>query len=121
MAAAATSSHGWARGRYPVGVTTSIVYQVLAQMPLAAGGTGRTGLTAPETLLLFVGAPVGMFLLIAAVVMRPGTRGGTRYRPGRGWDAPETWFGDQPAGSETGSTNGSPSGHGAPGGSSGGW
>lgn len=102
-------------------MTTSIVLSALAHLHLATGGTGRTGLTVPETIGLFVGIPVGSFLLIAAIVMRPGSSGGTRYRPGRGWDAPETWFGERPAESELPPTGSAGSGHEAPGGSSGGW
>jgi len=44
--------------------------------------------------LIFAVAPIGVFLLIALLVMRPGSgSGGARYRPGKEWNNPPTWIG----------------------------
>lgn len=49
------------------------------------------------TLLIFVGAPVALFLLIALLVAAPSLARGPRYRPGLGWWAAPVWYGG-PAG-----------------------
>ncbi len=46
-----------------------------------------------QTLLVFVGIPMGIILLIAlAVFGRSMVRQPNRYRPGKGWDHPAAWF-----------------------------
>jgi hypothetical protein len=45
------------------------------------------------TVLIFVGIPVGLFVVIALLVMLPSLAGGQRYRPGLGWWAEPVWFG----------------------------
>ena len=50
------------------------------------------GLSAIETLLIFVGAPAFLFLVIALLVMAPSMARGPRYRPGLGWWAAPVWF-----------------------------
>lgn len=50
------------------------------------------GLDVVQTLLLFVGAPVGLFVVIALLVAAPSMARGPRYRPGLGWWAAPVWF-----------------------------
>jgi len=45
------------------------------------------------TVLFFVVAPVGLFLLIALLVLAPSIARGPRYRPGLGWQAGPEWYG----------------------------
>jgi hypothetical protein len=45
-----------------------------------------------ETVLVFVGIPVGGFLLLAAAVFGPSAARQPRYRPGRAWDHQPVWF-----------------------------
>lgn len=60
------------------------------------GHTGKFSVT--DGILIFGVAPVGVFLLIALAVMRPGTSPkGQRYRPGRDWNAEPSWSGLRPA------------------------
>jgi hypothetical protein len=54
-------------------------------------------LTALENLLLYVAAPLGLFLLISLLVLAPSIAKGPRYRPGLSWWAEPVWFGG-PAG-----------------------
>lgn len=42
---------------------------------------------------IFVGAPLGLFLLIALLTFAPGTTRGPRYRPGSGWNADSAYLG----------------------------
>lgn len=46
-----------------------------------------------ETLGLFVGLPVGLFLLIALLVFAGASRRGPRYRPDQEWSGESAWFG----------------------------
>jgi hypothetical protein len=43
-------------------------------------------------LLLYVGIPVAVLGLVAALVFLPGLARGSRYRPARGWAAQPVWF-----------------------------
>ncbi len=53
--------------------------------------------TVVDGILIFGVAPVGVFLLVALVVMRPGSAPkAQRYRPGRDWTAAPSWSGLQP-------------------------
>jgi hypothetical protein len=65
---------------------------VLAQTRDDGDNPGRQ-LTALENLLLYVVAPLGLFLLIAFLVMAPSIVRGPRYRPGLSWWAEPVWFG----------------------------
>lgn len=65
---------------------------VLAQTRDDGDEPGRQ-LNVLENLLLYVVAPVGLFLLIAFLVMVPSIVGGPRYRPGLSWWAEPVWFG----------------------------
>lgn len=58
--------------------------------PAEGAEPGSLGLAA--ALLLYVGAPVGFFVLVAAVAWLPGAVRSHRYRPAQGWTAPPVWF-----------------------------
>jgi hypothetical protein len=45
-----------------------------------------------EVVLVFVGIPVGVFLLLAAAVYGAGSRRSRRYRPGRPFEFAPVWF-----------------------------
>lgn len=50
------------------------------------------GLSVLETVLWFVGVPLGLFVVITLLVMAPSAARGPRYRPGLGWWAAPVWF-----------------------------
>lgn len=50
-----------------------------------------------KTLLLYIGVPVLVALVIAAVVWLPGAVNANRYRPAKGWHAAPVWFAGPPA------------------------
>lgn len=64
-----------------------------ASPALAVNEVGHWGLTWVQTLLIFIGIPVGAFLLITFLVYLPSIVRGPRYRPGRPWTAGSVWFG----------------------------
>jgi hypothetical protein len=45
-----------------------------------------------ETLLIFVGIPVGVALVVAGLVYGGGSRRNKRYRPGRPFEFRPVWF-----------------------------
>jgi hypothetical protein len=48
-------------------------------------------------ILIFVGGPVTVFVIVAALCLRPQKGAGAqRYRPGRAWSYPTAWFGTRP-------------------------
>ncbi|WP_203963090.1 hypothetical protein [Actinocatenispora thailandica] len=49
-------------------------------------------MTVWEVVLVFVGIPVGVFLLLAAAVYGAGSRRSRRYRPGRPFEFAPVWF-----------------------------
>lgn len=49
-------------------------------------------MTILETVLVFVGIPVAVYLILAGLVYRPGTGNAKRYRPGREYDFAPIWF-----------------------------
>jgi hypothetical protein len=52
-----------------------------------------TRVSIPETLLIYVGAPVAIYGAIVLVVLGPGlVRAPVRYRPGRPWTHEPAWF-----------------------------
>jgi hypothetical protein len=53
-----------------------------------------TRVSIPETLLIYVGAPVAIYGAIVLVVLGPGMMRGApaRYRPGRPWTHAPAWF-----------------------------
>lgn len=68
----------------------------LAYSP-GAGDAGP-GLTVLQTVSIFVGIPVGLFLLIGLLVYAPSLVKGPRYRPGLTWWAAARWFNGPPQG-----------------------
>lgn len=71
-------------------------------MPTAAWADDTPGHAAPlgvvNGLLIFLVAPVGVFLLVALLTLRPWTSSTSqRYRPGKDWSAEPSWTGVQPA------------------------
>ncbi|MCW2614086.1 MAG: hypothetical protein JWN08_1080 [Frankiales bacterium] len=54
------------------------------------------GLTTLEAIALFGLVPLGLLLLVAALVWLPGMVRGNRYRPNKGWTAAPLWFGGPP-------------------------
>jgi hypothetical protein len=74
-----------------VPAVVALAAPVLAAEP-DAGAEPGAGMSVPETLLVFVGAPLGLFVLITLLVMAPSiARGG--YKPSLGWWAEPVWFG----------------------------
>ncbi len=61
------------------------------------GGRFR-GVTVVETLLVFVAAPLAVYLLLWAMTYLPGgrKRDGVRYKPGQPWDHEPVWYEPQP-------------------------
>jgi hypothetical protein len=51
------------------------------------------GLSAMKVLGIYIGIPVGLFLLIALLVSIPSMIRGPRYRPGKEWQATPEWYG----------------------------
>jgi len=49
-------------------------------------------MTVLETVLVFVGIPLGVFGLVAALVYGASARGFPRYRPGRSFNVAPVWF-----------------------------
>ncbi len=49
-----------------------------------------------EVIGIYVGIPVGLFLLIAVLVIAPSLVRGSGYRPGLSWWSEPLWFGPAP-------------------------
>jgi hypothetical protein len=73
-------------------VTPHILWALQAAQPYDDGEVPSDGISNLETLLIFVGGPVLLFLVIALLVMAPSMARGPRYRPGLGWWAAPVWF-----------------------------
>jgi hypothetical protein len=56
------------------------------------GDEPGAGLSALQTIGIFVGIPLALFLVITILVAAPGAARGPRYRPGVGWWAAPVWF-----------------------------
>jgi hypothetical protein len=50
-----------------------------------------------ETVLVYVGIPLGLFAVFAVVVLGPGAARSPRYRPGSAWDYKPVWYLPHPA------------------------
>ncbi len=61
-------------------------------LAISDGEVPEPGLGLVETLLLFGGIPLGIFGLIALLIVASGLRHRPRYRPGRSWDCDPIWF-----------------------------
>jgi hypothetical protein len=57
-----------------------------------------------ETVLVFVGIPLGAFLLFAVVTLAPSAVRAPRYRPGSPWPYKPVWYLPHPAHTEPVST-----------------
>ena len=57
-------------------------------------------MTVVETLLVFLGAPLAVYLLLWALTYLPGgrQRKGVQYKPGQPWDHEPVWYEPQPVG-----------------------
>ena len=81
-------------------VTAATALLLLPATPAAAAGLARPddgerpgpGLSVLQTLGIFVGIPVLLFVVIAVLVSAPSAARGPRYRPGLGWWAAPVWF-----------------------------
>jgi hypothetical protein len=51
-----------------------------------------------ETILVFVGAPLAIYAVVALLTLRSKLTGGHRYRPGQPWEYPPQWWSANPAG-----------------------
>lgn len=65
---------------------------------LSHGGAGKlTGVTVAETILVFVGAPLAVFLVLAFFTLGPGVRNRRpRYKPGQAWTHAPVWYEPHP-------------------------
>jgi hypothetical protein len=77
----------------------AVATAALVLLPAAAasanlddGQEPGSGLGVLETLLVFVGIPVLLFVVIALLVSAPTMARGPRYRPGLGWWSAPVWF-----------------------------
>jgi hypothetical protein len=83
-------------------LTATTALLVLPATPAFAAATvlaGRddgdepgSGLNVIQTLLIFVGIPLALFVGIALLASAPSMVRGPRYRPGLGWWAAPVWF-----------------------------
>lgn len=49
-------------------------------------------MTVVETVLIFAGIPIGVFAVVALMVLGPGAARAPRYRPGSSWDYRPVWY-----------------------------
>ncbi len=76
-------------------VGAALVPIILVAGPAFAADDGEvsgSGLSALQTLGIFVGIPLAAYLLIVFLVLLPSLVRGPRYRPGRAWTAQPVWF-----------------------------
>ena len=83
----------------PAAVAAVLMLSASPAWALDDGEVPGEGTTAIETLLIYVVAPAGLFLLIALLVLAPSMSRGPRYRPSVGWWAAPIWF-NGPQGAE---------------------
>ncbi len=57
-----------------------------------SGGGNQESLSAGTALLIFVAAPLALFLVVAALALLGSGRRRERYRPDRDWDRDAVWF-----------------------------
>ncbi len=80
----------------------ALVLPLLTAPPAAAiyrddGDDPGEGMSRLETVGIFVGGPVVLFVVIAALVYATNRGGEQRYQPGTGWYSAPVWFGGPPA------------------------
>ena len=66
------------------------------------------GISALETLLLYVGIPLAVFVLVALLTYAKAMTRGPRYRPDLGWWAGPVWFEGPPQGAAAIATDDTP-------------
>ena len=49
-----------------------------------------------ETILVFVGIPLALFVLLALLILLPGGRKRSRYKPGQPWNHAPVWYEPHP-------------------------
>ena len=80
------------------------------------GDSPGPGISKLEALGVYVGIPLGLYLLIALVVFAPAATRGPRYRPGQGYSAEPEWVkGPEAAGTAHAGAHGAPDASGAQG------
>lgn len=91
----------------------------MAESHYSDGESPGPGISVLQTLGVYVGIPLGIYLVLALLTFAPSTTRGPRYRPGSGWNADTAWLGgpkDTAGGTDTDASRA----HGA-GGASGQW
>ena len=83
------------RGAIMIGVTPPAMLVATPAFAVTQddGSDPGHGLTALQTLLIYAGIPIGLFLLITLLVMAPSIARGPRYRTDRAWNAQPRMFG----------------------------
>lgn len=75
----------------------ALATMLLAAPLVASANIGDKGspdpLSPAEKIGYFIAIPFGILVIFVLVFMRPGSGGATRYRPQRGWEAKDAWFG----------------------------
>ena len=85
-------------GTWSAALIGSLLLAVLLVGPALAqtrddGEQPGRGLSAGQTLLIFVVVPLGISAVAALLTYLPSIVRGPRYRPGRSWSAAPVWFG----------------------------
>ncbi|WP_231121726.1 aa3-type cytochrome oxidase subunit CtaJ [Motilibacter peucedani] len=57
------------------------------------GDDPGSGIGVLQTIGVYIGIPLAVYLVVALLTFAPSTTRGPRYRPGAGWDADATWLG----------------------------
>ena len=66
------------------------------------GDSPGQGIGLLETIGIYVGVPLAIYLVIVLLTFAPSTTRGPRYRPGAGWDAYAAWLGGPQDGAASG-------------------
>ncbi len=53
-------------------------------------------MTVAETILVFVGIPLALYVLLALLIFLPGGRRRSRYKPGQPWNHAPVWYEPHP-------------------------
>jgi hypothetical protein len=80
-------------------VVTGVGTFLLTGAATAFGATAQrtdVAMTPLEVIGIFVGIPVGLFVVITLLVMAPGLIRGARQQPGLSWSGRPEWFGANP-------------------------
>jgi|tagenome__1003787_1003787.scaffolds.fasta_scaffold20884524_3 hypothetical protein len=55
-----------------------------------------SSVTVAETILVFVGIPLALYVLLALLIFLPGGRKRSRYKPGQPWNHAPVWYEPHP-------------------------